>query len=260
MVSLRRVGAARLPQEVDAYRGEQKDKLDRWALALLDRLASSSDAAKAFERLKLESRNVTAFLVTCIQAENLARTFTQRITKAKVESARVESLDKAIVALCEFVDSQIAEQRDLPPFDPLSMQGASELLGWRADLTESAALKRGLHDLSGMKIVLSSIAESIVLSRRLAEGNMLRFGTNRKSQIKQAGQNAAMRWWADGMRRITGKPHAREINDLAAVVLGIRKLSPDRVAHAIRQRHYQKSARSRPKKGRNTPRKKTLPK
>ena len=256
VISPRPAGAARLRKAVDAYRDEQKEKLDEWALALLDRLADSSDAAKAFELLELESRNVTPFFLTCIQAENLARTFTQRITKAKMELTRAESLGKAIVALREFVDGHIAEQQSLPPFDPLSMWGTSELLGQPADRTESAALQRGLRDLLEMKNVLSSIAGSIVLGRRLAERNMLRFGANRKSQIKQAGQNKAIRWLADGVRRATGKRHVREITDLAEVILGIR-LSPDRVAHAIRQRRYPKSARSRPKKGRNAPRKKT---
>ena len=74
-VSSRRAGVSLLRRAVDAYRAEQKDKLDTVALALLDRLAGSPEAAKAFERLKLKDRHAEADLITCIDADDLACTF-----------------------------------------------------------------------------------------------------------------------------------------------------------------------------------------
>jgi hypothetical protein len=241
--------AARLGEAVDTYRTEQKGTLDRAARQLLARLVKSPDAGKAFELLKLDRRSVTPFLVTCIQAENLARTFPQRIMKAKMVLKRAESLGTAVAALRTLVDEHIAEQKKPPAFDPLSMSGASELFGRLAETADSAALQRGFCEIVEAKRVLNLIADWIALDRRLAEHNMLRFGATRKRQIKQAGSNAAIRWLAEGVRRATGKPHVAEVADLAQVILGS-EVSQDRAAYAARKRqHRQKPVRSRLKNG-----------
>jgi hypothetical protein len=234
-ITSRRAGVPRLCDAIDTYRTEQKDKLDQWALKLLVRMAKSSDAGAAFELLKLDRRNVTPFLVTCIQAENLARTFPQRITKAKMTLIRAEPLGKAVAALRTFVDEHIVEQKNPPAFDPLSMSGASELLGRTAEPADSVALERGLYQIVEVKRALYWIADWIETDRRLAKHNMFRFGATRKSQIKQARQNAAIKWLAEGVRRVSGKPHLPAVADLAQVIVGT-EVSVDRTRHVMRTR------------------------
>jgi hypothetical protein len=49
--------------------------MDKSARGLLDRLADSDDAARAFRRLQLrDQRDEMAILQTCIQADQLVRT------------------------------------------------------------------------------------------------------------------------------------------------------------------------------------------
>lgn len=204
---------------IDAYCAERKDTLDQRALNLLARLANSSDAAKAFERLKLKDRREEAkVLTTFIQAEDLARTFPQRITKAKMTLVRLERHGRAVAGLRTFVDELIAQQKNPPAFDLLS----ARILEPPANIV---AMKRGLDH----------IADRIEAGRRVAKEDVLRLGATRKSQIKRAGQNAAIGWLGEGVRRTTGKPHLPVVADLAQVTIGA-EVSVDRVRHAVRTR------------------------
>jgi hypothetical protein len=62
---------------VEAYRAETKHygKLDKGALELLDRLANSDKAVKAFERLKLKDGREREFVMLCIMVAQSARTW-----------------------------------------------------------------------------------------------------------------------------------------------------------------------------------------
>lgn len=229
----------RLSEVIEAYNVEQKGKLDECALKLLARLAKSSDAAKAFQSLKLGRCKVTPFLVTCIQAEHLSRTFPDWITKAESKLAQAKLLGNAVVALRTFMDEQIAVQ-SAPPIDPLSMWATSELLGWPAHPAESAALQRGHREMLETKRVLNRIAEWIELDQDIAKQNMLRLGATRKKGLKAddatvlqtAAENAGIAWLAAGVRRLKKRPHARTVAELSNVILITKTVSEDRVRHA----------------------------
>jgi hypothetical protein len=130
-ISPRRGDAVRLREAVHVYQVEQKDKLDKWALKLFVRLADSSDAGKAFARLKLKNPDEeTNFLTLSVCVEQLARTFPAHIRAEQKMPARLKRLEKAISELRLFV----AEQTTRPP--------ASDLLrvwiGGRTPATVSA--------------------------------------------------------------------------------------------------------------------------
>lgn len=228
-ISSRRTVPTRLREAVDAYRAEQKDNLDHHALNLLARLAESSDAGKAFERLKVEDRcNVAAFLTTCIRAHDLARTFPQRIMKAKKTSARMLRLFTPAVELLVFVAELIDEQENPPAFDPLSRE-----------LSASPA------DISAMWHGLNLIAAYISGKATSAREEVLWLGATRKNQIKQAGENAAIGWLAEGVRHITGRARLSAVRDLAEVILDVEIDDLERVRRCarVRKREWRKSSR-----------------
>jgi hypothetical protein len=217
-IFLRQSGAS-LRDVIDACLAERKNTLDRPALDLLARLARSSDAAKAFRRLNLKDRRQEAiFLTTCIEASLLARTFAPRIEKAKLMLVRMERLARAVVNLRTFVGELITEQNDPPVFDLLSVR----ILEPPANVV---AMKYGLH----------LIADRIEANRRVANEDVLRLGATRKSQSRQAGENAAIGWLAEGVRLATGRPHLLAVADLAQVILKT-EVSQDRVRNAARAR------------------------
>ncbi len=212
--------AARLRNAIDAYRTEQKGKLDDRALKMLMRLSSSSDAAKAVGRLKLTGRVEEAnFLTVCILVEQLARMFPVHILAEQKMPARLRRLDKAIAELRSFV----AEQTTTPPTADL-------LTVWIGGGTPTTveAMTRGL-DL---------IAKLIGGRRQIADDILARLGATRKMQHKNAPFIAAVRYLAVGVRALTGKPHRREVNDLAPVILG-HEVSEESLIYALRARKQQ---------------------
>lgn len=216
-ISSRRAGAPSLRQVIDSYRVEQKDTLDIWAHAVLDRLADSPDAANAFERLSKHHRDVPGetavhganVLLWCTMGEFVFRGFRQESENAKKTSARVEQLDKAVAALRKFAD----EQKYWPPFRHPSP----------ADI---AAMRHGL-DL---------IADRIDECRRFAKDTPSRIGATRKIHTKKAAENATISFLAMNVQSITGKPHYKEVADLAQAILGPKAhVSDDRVRAAVRK-------------------------
>jgi len=217
-----RAGAPCLRDAINAYRTAHKDSLDQAALDLLDRVAVSSDAAKAFKRLKLKRQyNDAEILTTCTQADQLARTLRQRITKAEktLGLAQVERLDRAVATLRAFVDELVAEEKETPAFDLLSAGIPADNIG---------AMNSGLY----------FIARRINEDRRVAKEAVLRLGATQKKGATNAvaPENAAIGWLAEGVRRVTGKPHLAAVRDLAQVMLQT-DLSEDRVCHAARLRY-----------------------
>lgn len=76
--------SSRLREAIRAYRAQHNEELDEDAHKLLTRLASSNDAAKAFEWLKpKEDDGGTAIIRACIEAQYLVRNFTELTRKAK---------------------------------------------------------------------------------------------------------------------------------------------------------------------------------
>jgi hypothetical protein len=226
-ISTRRAGAARLRQAVDAYRAELKDKLDQHALALLDRLAGSPEAGKAFERLRPKDRPGVwpvsaqhAFLTLCIWVEQLARIYPARIRTERKMPARLKRLNKAVAELRLFVTEQTTPPS---PSDLLTVW-----IGGRTPAT-AAAMTRGL-DL---------IANLIETRRGIGKHYVTRLGATQKQEHPSAAKNAAIEILAKGVRLLTGKPNRLEVAELAQAILEI-DVSIERVDQVLRSRKQQR--------------------
>jgi hypothetical protein len=82
---------------------------------------------------------------------------------------------------------------------------------------------------------LNLLTDRIEAEWRIAREDSLRFGATRKSNISKASQYAAIGWLAEGVHRITGRPHYREVCELAEVILGL-AVSIDNARWCARQR------------------------
>lgn len=231
----RRAGARRLRQAINAYRTEQQGKLNHQGLELLERLANSSDAAKAFERLKLKDGHERKFLMLCILVEELARTFPARISTGRKMPARLKRLDEAISNLRLFLQEQMKQPFLLiPKTGLLPMWGLHPIMVSPDDFDAVNAMMRGLH----------LIEDLIETRRRACKTVMSAWRATRKKHIENAPNIAAIRFLAEETRRLTGKPHKQELHELAPVILGA-DLSDESVTYALRAPI--KSAFARPK-------------
>jgi hypothetical protein len=204
-----------LRKAVDAYRGEQ-EKMETWAHELLDRLAGSDEAVKAFEGLKLNDGRERRFLMLCILVAQVASEFPKRVWTEQKMLKRLKGLDQAITALCSFVNEQ---RLSLPQLDPFPM--------WLFPPDDVVAMKRGL----------ALIAEAIEKQKTV----MAEFGATRKKRQKHAPNIAAIKLLAEGVRRLTGKLHEPETREFALVILGS-ELPEKSVTYALRR--LKKGARS----------------
>jgi aldehyde:ferredoxin oxidoreductase len=205
----RHLARAKLSETIDAH----KHLFDQRALKSLSRLAESIDAAEAFERLKLRTTG-DGFLILgeYIEAEQLLKELPQRVAKWDATLARMEKLASHLAELRKFVE-ELAEGARLQ-----SMFATFE----RQDV---AAMKRGLN-----------LVDNKIQARRRAIIEVTpQFGVTRKRQSKEAAENAAIWMLAEGVRRITGKPHVREVADLAEALLG-KEIYLNRVRHVVRSR------------------------
>jgi hypothetical protein len=198
---------------------------------LLDRLASSCEAAQAFERLKLKDGREREFLMLCILVVELARTFPARILTEQKMPARLKRLEKAITDLRLFVEKQVTQPGLLIPSDVLPIWALRTTISFSDDFDAVAAMMRGL-DL---------IADVLKKRRRIGETAMAELGATRKKHGENAANIAAIKLLADGTRRLAGKPHKRELTEFARVILGT-ELLDESVAYALRA---PKRARSR---------------
>jgi hypothetical protein len=198
--------AIKLREVIDAY----NDHFDQRALESLARLSESSDAVEAFERLKFKSDG-EGYLVLSeyTEGEQLFREFPQRIKKWKATLARMEQLENHLAELRKFVDQ----------------------LGQGARLQSIFERKHVAEMRRGLKL----IANRIEAKRCNVKEVTPQFGLTRKTQSKEAAENAAIWMLAEAIRRTTGKPHVPEVADLAQVLLG-NQVSLDRVRHVVRSR------------------------
>lgn len=224
-----RAGVPPLREAIDAYCAEQKDKLDKGACELLARLADSYDAAKAFERLKLNDRHAEECLLTaCIEADDVARTFSRRNREQNGVSARANRWNEAVAVLREFV-AEVTDENE-----PLRA-GLASLDLWSLSILERPA------DNAALKQALDLIESSIEWRRGIAKANLAHLGVTRDSSIKQAPENAAIWVLATGVYDaareppMPGKPHLRQVADLAEVILGP-AISVERVREVLRKR------------------------
>jgi hypothetical protein len=217
-----------LSDAITAYRTAHNDSLDKAALDLLNRLFNSSNAAKAFRQLKPQDRYLcrgpAVILLTCIEADHLARTFPHRIKTAEKMLAQIPRLVEAVGTLRKFVGQVFAESKKDGTFDLLT-----------APILEPSA------NIATMKTALDLIADRIDAEWRVAKEDMLRLGATQKrgagnkALLRTARENAAIGWLAEGVRRVTGKMHLEAVRGIAQVLLQT-ELSGDRVRHAARSR------------------------
>jgi hypothetical protein len=235
-INSRRAGARCLRQAIDAYRTEQRGQLNQQAVELLERLANSPDAAKAFERLKLKDGRKREFLMLCILVDELARKFPARVSTEQDMPARLKRLDDAISELRMFVHEQIKQYSEfiIPQTDLLPMWGLHRTMVFPDDFDAVNAMMRGLH----------LIEDLIEKRRRVGKTVMSKWRVTRKKHLENGPNIAAIRLLAEQTRNLTGKLHKQELHDLAAVILGA-NLSDESVTYALRA---PKKARSRGQK------------
>ena len=189
------------------------------ALDLLERLAISRDAAKAVQEMKFtDQRHVARVLEACVEAEQLYRTFPERIEETEKTLARMERLDDAVGLLRKFVD-EVAKRKE---------PSALDLLSARVHEPDS--------NIVAMKLGLLLIADRITAEQRKAEETKLRLGATRKTGTIDARRVAAVGWLGDAVHRITGQPHRPQVAKLANVILGRDAVREDQVNHATRTR------------------------
>jgi hypothetical protein len=209
--------APRLREAIEFYLAQHNEELDEQARELLTRLADSDDAADAFEGLKLKRDDEGAIIRACIEAKNLARTFPERVKKAKDMLKRRKPLREAVATLRALLKEIIGEQHKPP--DPLWIRGLEPC-------EDIAAMQRGL-----------ALFEKRIeyVEKQVAELNLFQLRVSRKSEAPSktlsAGQFAAIGRLADEVKRVTGEAHYDEIADLAGVVFGT-EVFPDQVHNA----------------------------
>jgi hypothetical protein len=274
-----------LREAIKAYLAQHNEELDEHARKVLTLLAGSEEAVEAFEELKpkdahsepivtaRQSARTRAFLKqlkkgnpqvvkaieqqlkpedrgeavdgqaaiirACIVTENLARTFPQRLKKLEERLprrreerlARRKRLGNAAATLRTLLKQIISEQQK--PLDPLVVRGPE---------TD--------EDIKAMGLGLALFDRRIFFEKDVVERNKLWLKVTRKSKAPSktlsAGQIAAMKWFAEEVRRVTGKAHEDETRKLLKVLLGM-EVSPEQARHARRVRKPPKVARSRPK-------------
>jgi hypothetical protein len=225
-------------------------------LKFLNRLGP--EVIKHFEQLKprdhgkVEDAQV-AIIRACIVTENLARTFPQRLKKLEERLprkreerlARLKWLGNATTTLRALLKQIISEQQK--PLDPLVVRGPE------TD-EEIEAMKRGI----------ALFERRIFFERDLVGRNLFWLKSTRKgktpSKTLSAGQIAAMKWFVEEVKRVTGKAHEGETRRLLNVLFGT-EVSPEQVRDARRAKEHwrqwmvlteemrmpPKVARSRPK-------------
>jgi hypothetical protein len=85
-------------------------------------MAAASEARAAFDQLDWSKGgdDEVLFVGACVDAEQLARTFLQRVRKAKAKLQQAKELRKALAVLRSFLEELIDEQKE--PSDPLRVR------------------------------------------------------------------------------------------------------------------------------------------
>jgi hypothetical protein len=231
---------ARLREAIEVYRAKPKIPLDKSGGELLDRLADSDDARKAFALLRLKDRKQERnFLFVCIVAERLARRFPELIGNEEKMPKRLLRLKKASSDLRLFVE----EQTSPPPApDALSVwDGMARALRLEQATPDrpSFGLLRVVgrfapHHTAEMIRGLNMMDSLIEIREILGRMQPKWLGATRDKRHKNASILLGIGCVAVGVRELTGKAHKAEIRGLAPVILG-RDLPDESVTYALRK-------------------------
>jgi hypothetical protein len=255
--SSRRAGVVRLREAIEDYPAEQKDQLDQHALELFARLTADSeeaeDAARAFRQLKIRDRpkeiiqeaisgpaQAALILTACVEATRIARTFSTRIRALEKTPKRLERAENAVAELCLFVEEEI---KQLPPgselltnrprFTTVVVRG-DDLVGGVMDEPESG-LREGQSVVADIQYGLGLITAAIDRRRHMAKMDLLRLAATHGKYHEKAPISAAIYHLAMVVEQVLGKPHLKEVADLASAVLQV-PVSPSLVRAAVRVR------------------------
>ena len=91
---------SRMHDALAAYRAAAGDRLDPKAALVLDRLSSDERAAAAFAEFGLDEEDASIILTTCLQADELRRTFEGHVRTMLDEQRKDGRLDR----LCKAVE------------------------------------------------------------------------------------------------------------------------------------------------------------
>jgi hypothetical protein len=186
----------------------------------------------AFDQLGLNGRKApnseaNPVLEACVVGERLARTFPLRLLKEQQiladSDADLKMVDRltAIVRECESQRAVSFAVRE---------PGGLWLSMVRLDPAKFSAMYDNL-----------TLIAALVEGRRQAASNCdVSLGITRKSRGKTGGQNAAILKIAQAVRRVTGRPHTRQVAEIAGAVLRI-FVSDDRVINVVREHTGERS-------------------
>jgi len=193
-------------------------KLGQREQALLARLEAAGPAQDAFA-LVPEPGRAAALLSTILQAAELQADFGLHIARAKrdlgsrTRRGELERCEKALSALRTYLSE---------------LQTGS--VGWiQAQTIESP------ESLVRISAGLTALEDLVGAQRRIAQETLKRLGATRKANGRQAATLAALGWLADGVKRLTDRPHRNHVAALARVVLRVR-VSEDQIRAAERTR------------------------
>jgi hypothetical protein len=90
------------------------------------------------------------------------------------------------------------------------------------------------HQVESWLLALADMHRAINLRQLVAFETPTRLGMNRKNSQEDAREIAALGYFAEGVERISGRPHYQHVATLAEIVLGIEEfIDPDRVRNAL---------------------------
>ena len=170
-------GPRRLQTAIEVYEINHLSKLDDRGQQVLVRLRESSDAASAFERLKLKNGEDESDLLTIfIQADMLSRNFSRLLKDAQSKRKDAETAVAALTKISSFLKSSPAKV-------PMPSADVGELQT-HAPPADEVALTRAVE----------LISRFIEWRKGVCEAAIAQLGTSRKSSNNEASEAAAI-WW-----------------------------------------------------------------
>jgi hypothetical protein len=186
LTSAEQLGRDRLLATIAMYRGDNGARFDKNSDRVLNSLAANERVWEKFSEISSD-RTAIKILITCVEAEQLYRTFPKRIRDEQAKLAQLEKLNGHIKALQCFLNE---ETQPLAPDDRLS-----------------ARVVLGDGDINSAKQGLYVIEELIRYRRRVAQETLPRLGVTQKTKVNgRAAVSAALHWLVQGMQNITGEP------------------------------------------------------
>jgi hypothetical protein len=182
------------------------------ARPMIAKLSGSEDALRALAEMRLNDDQLNVVLLSSRDAVMNARTFKARLAKEKSMAGRLDVVAKSVSDLRTFLEEVLT-----PPADTLEAY----------IIVDSEDKRRYLHALYGIERLIED-------RRRISRETLPRIGATRKQSGTTASINAGMGWLAKSIKRITGRPHLRQVCVLAATLFGVTEIGEDRLRRTLR--------------------------